>query len=390
LKSRSHDRALITSAAFLMATSAIGPGFITQTTIFTEKLLTSFAFVIVASIVIDIIVQFNLWRVLGASGLRAQEFSNRVFFGSGYVLSTLIFLGGVVFNIGNMAGAGLGLQVLTGWDLNICVLVSLAIALFVIWSKEAGKRLDIFARVLGAMMILLTANIALISNPPLLLAARHTVMPEVVDWGAVITLVGGTVGGYISFAGIHRLLDAGVQGADRIPEITTSALRGVLIAGLMRVLLFLAVLGVVAAGNKLDSSNPASSVFELTAGKLGLYFFGLVLWSAAATSIVGCAYTSVSFLKGIFPVVETRTKESLAAFMIFSAVIFLIAGNPIRILVMAGAINAFVLPLALIIVLFATFRKRDLLKGYQHPIWLSVCGFIAALVLLAMGLKVIL
>lgn len=373
-----------------MATSAIGPGFITQTTVFTEKLLTSFAFVIVASIVIDIIVQFNIWRILGASGLRAQEFSNRVFFGSGYLLSGLIFLGGIVFNIGNMAGAGLGLQVLTGWDLNICVLVSLAIALFVVWSKEAGKRLDVFARVLGAMMILLTANIALISNPPLILTAKHTIMPDVIDLGAVITLVGGTVGGYISFAGIHRLLDAGVNGADRVPEITTSALRGILIAGLMRILLFLAVLGVVAAGNKLDPANPASSVFELTAGKLGLYFFGLVLWSAAATSIVGCAYTSVSFLKGIFPVVETRTKESLAAFLVLSAVIFLIAGNPIRILVMAGAINAFVLPIALIIVLFATFRKRELLNGYQHPIWLSVCGFIAALVLLAMGLKIML
>ena len=35
----------ILGAAFLMATSAIGPGFLTQTSLFTEQLLTSFGFV---------------------------------------------------------------------------------------------------------------------------------------------------------------------------------------------------------------------------------------------------------------------------------------------------------------------------------------------------------
>jgi len=56
---------------FLMATSAIGPGFITQTAQFTAQLGAAFAFAIVASIVIDIAVQLNVWRVIGVAGLRA-------------------------------------------------------------------------------------------------------------------------------------------------------------------------------------------------------------------------------------------------------------------------------------------------------------------------------
>lgn len=40
-------------AAFLMATSAIGPGFLTQTSQFTAKYLSSFAFVIVCVIIMD-------------------------------------------------------------------------------------------------------------------------------------------------------------------------------------------------------------------------------------------------------------------------------------------------------------------------------------------------
>ena len=70
-------------AAFLMATSAIGPGFLTQTTVFTDQLKAAFAFAIVVSIIIDIIVQLNIWRILGVSGKRAQDVANEVFPGLG-------------------------------------------------------------------------------------------------------------------------------------------------------------------------------------------------------------------------------------------------------------------------------------------------------------------
>ncbi|HET9434849.1 MAG TPA: hypothetical protein VFO37_13870, partial [Chitinophagaceae bacterium] len=54
----------ILGAAFLMATSAIGPGFLTQTSLFTEQLLTSFGFVILISILLDIGAQINIWRIV--------------------------------------------------------------------------------------------------------------------------------------------------------------------------------------------------------------------------------------------------------------------------------------------------------------------------------------
>lgn len=52
-------------AAFLMATSAIGPGFLTQTSQFTAKYLSSFAFVIVCVIIMDMIAQTNVWSIVG-------------------------------------------------------------------------------------------------------------------------------------------------------------------------------------------------------------------------------------------------------------------------------------------------------------------------------------
>src|SRR5512139_1770822 len=104
----------IAGAAFLMATSAIGPGFLTQTSLFTEKLLTSFGFVILVSVLLDIGAQLNTWRVLTVSEMRAQDLSNQLLPGLGYFLSALVIFGGFAFNIGNIAGCGLGVNVLTG------------------------------------------------------------------------------------------------------------------------------------------------------------------------------------------------------------------------------------------------------------------------------------
>lgn len=91
-------------AAFLMATSAIGPGFLTQTGQFTGNLKGSFGFVILVSVILAAIVQLNVWRVLCVSGMRGQDVANKVLPGLGYVIAFLVVAGGLVFNIGNVGG----------------------------------------------------------------------------------------------------------------------------------------------------------------------------------------------------------------------------------------------------------------------------------------------
>ena len=66
----SSRRGALLGAMFLMATSAIGPGFITQTTTFTAKLGAAMAFAILVSVLVDIAIQLNVWRIVGVSGRR--------------------------------------------------------------------------------------------------------------------------------------------------------------------------------------------------------------------------------------------------------------------------------------------------------------------------------
>ena len=200
----------------------------------------------------------------------------------------------------------------------------------------------------------------------------------------ILTIVGGTVGGYISYSGVHRLLDAGVSGAASLPTLRRSAGLGILIAGVMRVLLFLAVLGVVSRAGALDAANPAASAFRLGAGEWGYRLFGLILWSAAITSVVGCTYTSLSFLRGLPGTEEAASPRGPLYFVVISLLFFLALGNPIRLLILAGSLNGLILPLTLAVVLLAA-RRRDLVGEYRHPIPLVVAGWVAFLVSVAAG-----
>ena len=379
-----RPRSALIGAAFLMATSAIGPGFLTQTAVFTERLGASFGFAILASIVIDLVAQLTIWRVVAASGQRAGPVADGVIPGLGTLLTLLVVLGGLAFNVGNVAGAGLGLQVVGGIPVAVGAALSavLAIALFVV--KEAGRAMDRFSLALGFVLIALTLIVALASAPPLGEALVRSVVPERIDLLSVVTIVGGTVGGYITFAGAHRLIDAGITGPAAIPEVTRSATTAIGVASLMRVILFLAALGVVHHGVTLDPANPPASVFRAATGELGYRLLGIVMWSAAITSVVGAAYTSVSFLRSLHPTLDRHWSRLVIGFIALSTLVFVLIGRPVKTLLLVGALNGMILPLGLAAMLAATARPA-IVGTYRHPRGLTAAGIIVAIVMAAAG-----
>lgn len=376
---------VILGAAFLMATSAVGPGFLTQTTVFTKQLLASFGFVILLSVVLDIFAQLNIWRVLTVSGKRGQDVANETLPGSGYVLALVVAFGGLVFNIGNIAGCGLGLN--STFDLppayGALFSAIFAIAIFVI--KDAGKAMDALVKLLGVVMLGLIAYVVYASRPPMIEAVTRTVMPTQIDAKAIVTLVGGTVGGYITFAGAHRLIDAGVSGIGSLKQVTRGAVTGIFVTAMIRAMLFLAAFGVIAAGMTIDDANPPASVFQNAAGMFGLRLFGIVMWAAAITSVVGAAYTSVSFLKTVHPAIERRENFVVIGFIVVSLAIFLMFDRPVNLLIWAGTINGFILPVGLSLVLFAS-RRRSIVGEYRHPLWLQFAGWLVVAVMLGFSI----
>ena len=383
---KKNNLSVLLGAAFLMATSAIGPGFMTQTAVFTKDMGATFGFVILASVIMSFVAQLNVWRVLAVSKMRGQDIANKVLPGLGYFITFLVCLGGLAFNIGNVGGAALGFQVLFDLDLKIAALVSGALGVIIFSFKSASKLMDKLTQILGAMMILLIGYVAFSTNPPVGTAIKETFVPSSINLIAIITLIGGTVGGYIMFSGGHRLIDAGIVGEENLPQVNKSAILGMSVATIVRIFLFLAVLGVVSLGNQLGAENPAADAFKIAAGTVGYKIFGLVFLAAALTSIVGAAYTSVSFLKTFFKVVKDYENLFIIAFIVVSTLILIFLGKPAKLLVLAGSLNGLILPITLAITLIAS-KKQDIVGKYKHSNILFFLGWIVVLVAAYIGVK---
>jgi Mn2+/Fe2+ NRAMP family transporter len=180
------------------------------------------------------------------------------------------------------------------------------------------------------------------------------------------------------------LLDAGVQGSAVLPEVQRSASTGILVTAVMRYMLFLAALGVLATGVALDPENPPASVFRLATGEIGYHLFGLAMWCAAITSVIGSAYTSVSFIRTWHPKLEENQRWLTTGFILVSLVVLVGIGKPVQLLIWAGALNGLILPVALAVVLLAVaLRKVD--TEYRHPRILTVAGWLVVVVMSWLG-----
>jgi Mn2+/Fe2+ NRAMP family transporter len=356
-----RSRSLL-GALFLMATSAIGPGFITQTATFTQQLGAAFAFGILVSILLDLAVQMNVWRMITLTGKRASVLANEALPGSGYVLAVLIVLGGLVFNIGNTAGAGLGMNALFGLDPRVGGAISAAIAIAIFLAKRAGAVVDRVVIFAGLVMIVLTVVVMIMSGPPVGEALKQTVLPDTINFATITTIVGGTVGGYITYAGAHKLLDSGTAGPEHIREVNRAAVSGIIVTGIMRYVLFLAILGVVASGVVLDvAGNPAAD---------------------AITSVIGAAYTSVSFLPVFSSKIVGRTADLwTVGFIVVSLAVYLTIGTaPATLLVFVGGVNGLILPIGLTLFMYIGWFRGSLLGSVRYPRWLLVVGTVATVV----------
>ncbi|MCI1748506.1 MAG: divalent metal cation transporter [Acidipropionibacterium sp.] len=376
-----NRRSSLLGAIFLMAMSAVGPGFITQTATFTIKLGAAFGFGILLSIIIDFVVQLNVWRIIGISGKTAGALANEAIPGAGFVLAVLVIFGGLVFNIGNIAGIGLGLNAAIGLNPKIGGLIGALLAIGVFLYKRAGKVMDRVVICLAAVKVTIVLIVIFVVHPPIGHALTETVMPDNINLASLTTIVGGTVGGYITYAGAHRLLDSGITGPENIKAVSTASFWGVTITGIIRYLLFLAILGVAASGVTIDlaskTANPAAQAFQVALGEWGFRIFGVIFWAAGTTSTIGAAYTSVSFFN-VFSkkFLEPRRRNlTTVAFIVVSLIVYMLLGTaPAALLVFAGGFNGLILPIGLTIMIYIGFARRDLLRNYRYPIWLLILG----------------
>ena len=190
------SRSVLFGAAFLMATSAIGPGFLTQTSTFTAQHGAALALIIVMAIIMDITAQMNIWSVVTVSKMRAQDVCNKLLPGLGYVIAILVAIGGLAFNVGNVGGVALGFNAMFGLDQTIGAVVAGCLGIIIFINKNAKTIMDKVATLLAAIILITVLVVAVISQPPLGEVAKgvtrvdYLLNPENNAFTALTTLLG--------------------------------------------------------------------------------------------------------------------------------------------------------------------------------------------------------
>lgn len=399
-KSNKPSLSVLFGAAFLMATSAIGPGFMTQTSKFTAEQGAKLILVILLVICMDIVAQMNIWSTICVANKRAQDIANTMLPGLGVFIAILVAIGGLAFNVGNCGGVALGFNAMFGIPEKIGSVIAGALGILIFANKSAKTIMDKVSTALAAIILGTILVVAIISQPPVGdVVGSFSQIGEIPSmFTCITTLLGGSCGGYIAFSGAHRLMDAGTCGAENVGNARRSVLMGCCTSGVVRILLFLAVLGTCTAGGVwvaenataiATAGNPAAEAFRLAAGTIGYKMFGLCLFSAGISSVIGAAFTSVSFLKTLHPFIGKNEKWFVIGFITFSTIIAATLGNAGKLLVLAGAVNGLILPITLGTMLIASRNKKVVGEDYKHPMWLTVLGFIVFVLAAYIGIKAV-
>ena len=153
-----------------------------------------------------------------------------------------------------------------------------------------------------------------------------------------------------------------------------------------------AILGVVASGVTLDLSgqaaNPAAQAFAVVLGEWGMRIFGLIFWAAAITSVIGAAYTSVSFLVAFRTMGDRDRNIATVIFIAISLAVYLSLGTaPAAILVFVGGFNGLILPIGLTIFTYVGFARADLMGGHVYNRPLLIASAVVCALTWYMGFK---
>lgn len=370
-------------AALVAATTQVGPGFTTQSALFGGQYLGAFFICIAAALILDIIAQANVYRLCCYTGKHGQEIAAAIHPVVGYALTVIVVFGIIVFQFSNVSGTGLGMSAFLGTSTTVSTVLCGLIAMAVFLSKSANKIISILAQVLGAILILTAFVLVFMAKPPIGEIPKQIAEADI---GSLllptITILGSVCGGYGAYIGSHRLLDSGVSGKDTYYLYKRTQVLGTTTVYLLRVLLVLVTFGAVMHGATIDPANPAPSSYQAVAGTFGYKLYGAVILAAGTTTILGAAAIFLSFTRTHIKWIEEHQQITAILFIGICTIVDVFLGQPVNLLVAAGAINSLVLPFTMLVMLIASHSKKVMGEDYKHPVWMTV-GAIVVFVLAA-------
>ncbi|MFT4993384.1 MAG: manganese transport protein [Paraglaciecola sp.] len=387
----------------LVAAAFIGPGTITACTLaganFGYVLLWALLFATVATIILqEMSARLGLVMQQGLGETLKELLQHSMWKWPLFLLIIVaLYVGNAAYEGGNLAGAALGLDVLSRDQESIypfaVVFISL-LAAFILW-RGSYRLIEQVLRILVLTMVVAFVATFIAVKPDLSLMVNGLFMPRVPEGSllTVIALIGTTVVPYNLFlhasavkARWTSVTNLNSARSDSATAIGIGGLLTILIASTAAASIFGSGLNISGAGDMAVQMEPLFGSFSKY--MLGLGFFAAGL-SSAMTAPLATAYAMTEIL-GIKGGTASLAFRLIAlSVIVIGAALALTGIKPITIIIAAQFANGLLLPIIASFLLFV-MNQQALLGKYTNGLLGNVLGGIVVLVTTGLGLKIIL
>ena len=385
---------------FLVTAAFIGPGTIVTASRAGAGYGTTLLWAVLFSVIATAALQEAAARV-GLAGRRGLAESIAMSLGSPLartlilgLIAVTILIGNAAFQTGNILGASLGLNLLTGapqWLL-VVVIGGGAGALLL---TGAYKTIQNTLVVLVGLMSVVFLVVAVMTRPSVgdLLAGAFTPTIPEGSLTVVLALIGTTVVSYNLFLHASTVLERwpdAERNADNIKEARADTLRSVALGGIITAAVVVAASPLLGQGAEAANAAAVAQQLEPLLGAAAPIFFGLGLFAAGLTSAITAplagAYATAGAL-GWSTNLKDQRFRMLWGFILLTGVfcgVFL-GASPYQIILFAQAGNGVVLPLALILLLIVA-NRRAIMGAHRNGALQNVIGVAVVAVITALSL----
>jgi manganese transport protein len=382
----------------LVTAAFIGPGTVTTASLAGAN----YGFVLLWALLFSVIATFVLQEMAARLGLVARQglaqALRRSYAGSwlGTAVTLLVVaaigFGNAAYETGNIAGAALGLQGVTGvggpaWAVAVGLLSGALLA---------SGRYRLIERALVALVLLMSALFLLtlfMVRPPLTEVAGGLLAPRIPAGGllTVIALIGTTVVPYNLFlhaSAVQEKWPAGRNLASALRESRRDAGLSIGLGGLIT----LAIMGTSATAffggdTPLSAANMAEQLEPLL-GPAARYFFAAGLFAAGLSSAVTAPLAAAFAVSGALGwdggLRATRFRLVWLAVLLTGTLLAAAGSRPLAAILFAQAVNGFLLPVCAIFLLLVMNRPAVLGEHTNRPLD-NIAGALVVLVTLGLG-----
>ena len=329
-----------------------------------------------------------------AEAIRDSLASRWVRVGALGLIAGTILLGNAAFQTGNLIGAALGLNLLSGQPTALLALGIGGLAGGLLMTGTYRTIQNTMVGLVGLMSLVFCA-VAVLTAPDLGDLIAGLLVPRLPPGSllTVLALIGTTFVSYNLFLHASTVLerwpDAG-RNDENLRESRLDTVFAVALGGLITASVIVAASPLLGQGA--EAANAAAVAEQLTPilGSAAPVFFGLGLCAAGLTSAItaplAAAY-AVSGALGWAPDLRSSRFRMLWGFVLVTGVVCAVTlgGAPYKVILLAQAGNAIVLPLTLVLLLIVVNRTK-IMGTYRNSRLANALGAIVVVVISGLSL----